>query len=420
VHRLAKFLLRLSLAFPAIGLGLPAAYAALPLVPVCSWPVESTGHGLLNVATQDTNTTYWFMALDTKRWKTITITGQYPKARLFNITSYGATGLLIDTISDQEIVSDAGSTNPFTSQTIPPAGSPQNYTITLGPGAPGASNFLSVGQGPLVLLVYRVVAPNAGSDLAGGVKVPDLTLTARNGSTLRPPPCPFAAAETSLGGMITVLIASGFSQAADFLQSILTTAHQRASIAGSCTARQTGGPAAISFGPAPGTDFFPDPPTTYLQTPNICYQSGKVLVVHGKALVFPDTYSGETVSTPAFDGAVQVRYWSMCNNDGVFPYPVLACDADYQTQLDNGQSYTYVVSNDPNPPSWLPEKTNWLPWGPINVPITLIFRSITVPDAEPVPSDYYPTAVLCDRQVFIDHGWQGCFTAAGVKVATGP
>src|SRR5690348_3198482 len=29
----------------------------------------------------------------------------------------------------------------------------------------------------------------------------------------------------------------------------------------------------------------PDPPTTYLQTPNICYQSDKVVVVHGKALV---------------------------------------------------------------------------------------------------------------------------------------
>ena len=29
------------------------------------------------------------------------------------------------------------------------------------------------------MLVYRVVAPNAGSDLAGGVTVPDLTLTAR-------------------------------------------------------------------------------------------------------------------------------------------------------------------------------------------------------------------------------------------------
>jgi hypothetical protein len=102
--------------------------------------------------------------------------------------------------------------------------------ITLGPGAPGPSNFLSVGQGPLVLLVYRVVAPNAGSDVAGGVKVPEVTLTAQNGSTLRLRPCPFAAAETSFGDMVIVLVASGFSQAADFLQSILTTANQRASI----------------------------------------------------------------------------------------------------------------------------------------------------------------------------------------------
>ena len=28
----------------AMALGVPVGYAALPLLPVCSWPVESTGH----------------------------------------------------------------------------------------------------------------------------------------------------------------------------------------------------------------------------------------------------------------------------------------------------------------------------------------------------------------------------------------
>jgi hypothetical protein len=53
--------------------------------------------------------------------------------------------------------------------------------------------------------------------------------------------------------------------------------------------------------------------------------------------VFPDTYDGFSVFKPAINGAIQLRYWSMCNNDQTFPLPVVACQADWATKLDRRQ-----------------------------------------------------------------------------------
>jgi hypothetical protein len=133
-------------------------------------------------------------------------------------------------------------------------------------------------------------------------------------------------------------------------------------------------------------------------------------------LVFPKTHVGGSTSDPAFDGQIQARYWSMCNNDGVLPYPVIACAGDFQTKLDKDQYYTYVVSTDP-----APADTTWLPWGPTNLPVTLILRGISFdPKYETIPSDYYPQGVICAKTVLTIQGWQGCFAAAGIKIATGP
>ena len=78
---LANMLLRGFLAVSVVIFSIHVAYAAVPLLPLCSWPVESTGQGFLNVATQDTNTTYWFMPIDTSRWKSVTIHGTYSITR---------------------------------------------------------------------------------------------------------------------------------------------------------------------------------------------------------------------------------------------------------------------------------------------------------------------------------------------------
>lgn len=155
------------------------------------------------------------MPIDTSLWSSVVIQGTYPETRFFNFTSYNQTGSLIGAIADSQIAPDHGSTNPFAA---PTANRPHTYTITLDAGGPGSANVLDVGGSRLAFIVYRVIAPDQGMDKTGGVGVPAVRFVARNGNALRPQPCPFATAESSLGNMITILFASGFSDAAAFLQ----------------------------------------------------------------------------------------------------------------------------------------------------------------------------------------------------------
>jgi len=385
------------------------AHAAVPVLPACAWPVVSNGENFLNVATPDTNTTYWLIPIDLRLWPSVIFRGIYPHARAFNFTSYTATGRLISTISDAQIRPDAGSVNPFTA---PSPNTPQTYTVAIN-GIGGAANSLAVGGDGLVFIIYRVIVPDQGLNRAGGVDLPSVAIRGAGG-TQQLHPCPFMQAELSLGAMIPILAASGYSEAAGFLGTILAAANQRNTLASPCTPNQPAASSVVPFGPAPGTDFYPNPPTVYLQTSNYCLQPQRIMVIRGRALVYPNTYFGGSVFDPAFDGSVQVRYWSMCNNDAVVPYPVLACQADFQTKLDPGQSYTYVISEDAMPPPTLPRYATWLPWGPPNVPITVIFRVIPQQNTA-VPAGYQPQAVLCDRSLFETSGWQGCFTTAGLS-----
>ena len=76
-------LLTLCAAALFFGFGAAVGHAATPILPVCSWPFEVTGQGITNVATPDTNATYWVMPLDLSRWQAMVIHGQYPNARFF-------------------------------------------------------------------------------------------------------------------------------------------------------------------------------------------------------------------------------------------------------------------------------------------------------------------------------------------------
>lgn len=411
---IVKLLTRIGLGTLFAGIGACSSHAAVPRLPVCSWPFESNGHGLTNIATPDTHATYWVMPLDTAHWRAMVVHGIYPATPFFNFTTYTATGSLIDTLFDADIAPDPGSTNPF--QTSGASG-PENYTITISAGKPGAGNFLSSAGTPLVWVVFRVYLPDKGLDATGGAGLPAVTLIDTGGNTHVLQPCPFAEAETSLGGMIILLRANGFTDAANFVQRILTLATQFPPGISSCSAGPPG-PTAVPFAMAPGPEFFPNPQTIYLETSGFCAQANKIVVVRGKAPVFPNTYMGGSVFQPAFDSQIQLRYWSMCNNDNVIPDPVVACQADVMTNLDANQFYTYVVSHDPAPPPWLPAGATWLPWGATGIPKNLIFRNVLPENNFIVGGDYVPIGAFCDQAQFIAQGWQGCFAAAGLKVAS--
>jgi len=405
MHDLAHLFARLYFTSVVVLLSVSVSKAAAPLLPVCSWPFEVTGQGLTNVATPDTNATYWVMPLDTSQWQALVVHGQYPEARFFNVSTYTATGALVDTMIDADIIPDPGSTNPFATPLAPGS---HMYTVTISASPGGATNALRVGGSWVAFVVYRVYVPDHGFDRTGGVGVPAVSLVAPDGRVRSLRPCPFADAESGLSHLLLVLHASGFPGAADVLQGLFTAPHPLLLAPGSCPPSPPA-PAPITFTIASsGPGFFPNPFTTYLETAGLCLPAGQLVVVRGPAPVFPETYLGGSVFAPAFDGDIQLRYWSLCNNEHVLPSPVIACQADFATQRDAHQFYTYVLSNDPAPPAWLPRDATWLPWGAPSRPKRLIFRSLLPEDTFMVVPAYVPHGVFCSETQFQEQGWQGC------------
>jgi hypothetical protein len=335
--------------------------------------------------------------------------GQYPRARFFDVTSYATDGSIIDSLPDSSITPDPGSINPFATLSTSPG--PQNYTITVTRQPSAGGNRLGVGTGALAFVVIRVYLPDNGQTNTGGVGLPTVSLLGRNGATRSLPPCPFTSAEVAVGNLVILLAANGFSDASKFMQVILTAFHQKVSSSGSCIAtRPNAGPIALAQS-AQGSGFFPNPQATYIGASGLCMRADQVLVFRGRAPVYPDTFNGGSVLRPAFDGAIQLRYWSLCNNFSVDPDPVIACRADVETAMGPDGFYTYVLSNDPTQPSWLPTGATWLPWGEPAITKSLMFREIREQEP-PLSTDYTPQAAICARSVFVSQGWRGCFTQA--------
>ena len=316
------------------------------------------------MAYPDTNATYWTMPFDSTRWKSIVITGTYPRARFFSFVSYVATGSVVNggSLQDVEINPDAGNSNPFRRNAA--EGEPQQYTITASQSAPtgDATNFLQLGDTKLVWIIYRVYVPNEGLNAKAGVALPSIAVVGQDGRSHNVPACPARNGSLAAGDLTGVLASEG-PEASGFLPSANQAAACQATPLVSWIPKNTGG-------------YFPNPANKYIAIPGLCFEPDRILVVRGKGAVFPDTYHGGPIWEP---NDVRMRYWSMCNNKQRAPYPVIGCAADYSTKLDKAGYYTYVVSEPEagsgaaGAPSWLPDDATWLPWGsPTGVDI-LIF-----------------------------------------------
>jgi hypothetical protein len=383
----------------AILAGLPAysqAQTSQTTALPCGWPVESTGSGLTNVAFPDTDATYWLMPIDTSRWQSMVVKGEYPKSRFFSFVTYFGTGGAADSIIDANIEPDAGSSNPFTSG---PAGDAQNYTLTIDGNANGAGNHIQWANTQLTYVLYRIYVADEGQSRNAGVPLPSVELVDNQGNAHPIQACKLQNLAGQLPGL-NDLVGSGASACPS------TQAQQQQQV--TFSANTSGG------------RFLPNPATKYISARGLCFQSGKIVVIRGKGAVYPNTYNGGSIFQPAIPGAIQMRYWSMCNNDQAIPFPVVACQADHDTQLDDQGFYTYVISpGEPGsrsnvPPSWLPADVTWLPWCNQAVQKALLFREMLPVPGFSLTGEYLPEGVFCDQQLFIQQGWQGCFAAAGV------
>jgi hypothetical protein len=394
----------LSLALPFLALTFVVSFSAPCFAQssslTCSWPVKVSGQGITNVAFPDTDATYWVMPIDTTQWSAMVIKGQFPKSRFFSFVTYLGKGGAVDSIIDANIEPDAGSTNAFM---LPGStGEAQNYTVTIDANATDSTNHIHWGNTGLAFVIYRIYVADKGSSEEAGVPLPEVALVNSSGQASPIQTCPSFLPATQLPGLSTlledVIAAKGGGK--------------------SCPGNQAP-QAEVTFtlNSTPGR-FFPNPATKYVAARGLCFQPGKIIVVRGQAGVFPDTYNDSSIFQPAIPGAIQMRYWSMCNNDEVLPGPVVDCQADHATALDDQGFYTYIISASVSgaaaPPSWLPEGSKWIPWGNPAVSKALLFREMLPMPSFSLTGSYLPKAVYCDQDLFIREGWQGCFQAAGV------
>lgn len=365
----------------------------------------------LNVAFPDANATYWTLPYVLGTGDTITLSGTYPAARYFSLNTYGTDFNTVDTLRDAQIRPAAGP-NPFTDPSAESAMGHGRWRATVVNRAPDRARNEMCGlpaggrqSTPIGFLIIRVYVPNAPGSVSGGVPLPTVTMRTA-GSTITLPPCASTFNPAAYTGPVATAMKSLFDR-------VIAQA--------AAGAFPTGAPEATFINPASTSGLFPNGDNKYVGT-SLTYRPGRVAVVRGRAPTFPNTRAG---ASPAQPGK-QVRYWTMCQNDKVSPYPVVDCASDFQTRLDGQGYYTYVVAA-PAEAARLRHRPGLtlLGWGSTAVPVKILFlrnmlpapsftESIQTAQAGSAPlaasmGEYYPRATYCDVDVLATRGYQACY-----------
>lgn len=386
----------------------PAPASAAPDPVPCAWRFLSDGE-VLNVAFPDTDAAYWVLPYALGPSDTIELSGTFPSARYFSLGTYGTDLDTIDTLRDEQIQPDAGSANPFddpAARTDPPEERQWHATLVAGEADTARNQIraLRPGGAPIGFLIVRVYVPDDPASISGGVPLPDVRYRLGN-ATVPVQPCSRPFDPSGHTGPVADAARTGFD---------------RAIAAAASGAFPGNSPEATFVNPASTSGLFPNGDNKYIGA-QFTYRPGRVVVVRGEAPTFPDTRAG----VPATEPGRQVRYWSMCQNDLVSPYPVVACAADFQTAVDADGFYTYVVAAPEDLPANLPPEVTVLPWGSTDVPTKLLFLRNMLPDDAFYPQSvqasqaqgldpaasmgpYYPTATYCATSVLATEGYAGC------------
>jgi hypothetical protein len=396
----------------------------------CAWPITISPEGSGNVVLPEQTARDWLIPFDTTKNETMTIKGVYPNVRYFSYVVYKADDAKTKTPSgiagnffDAQIDPDPGNVNPFRPSQNSVGQRPQgkNYTLTVSRSGTKSGNRIVVSS-PFAWVFMRNYVPNAdpsqnGNSLLGGVSLPNIMI---DGQQLKP--CSTINRAVDLKG---------------YLQAIFAVTGPDLNV-------DEGTPSSDRLWFAPGItpDFvMPNPENKYAGMFPANYQPGRIIVIHGKAPGYSDTFRGAPIWVPAQGFRnVDLRYWSFCNYNFAWPLSLVNCLSDLTTELQGGY-YTIVISDDLLRPDWLRPNINWLPWGDVKYPKAVFLRnmlpsgnfqysvqsayepcaykvSFPLPDrkvidaagrcAQGIMGDYYPVAVWCDKSLFDRGGWQAC------------
>lgn len=337
---------------------------SLPLTLGCVWPFKTTPE-TLNVFYPDANAIYWTTPYVLLPGSRLDIDGSFLPSRFLSFDSYNTLGNSISSIVDVNFPLDSGSENPFST----PSATGGKFHLTIVPPPPGGGtpppgylygppiNQFGFSQGYVVLRSYL---PNPAINQR---QLPKITISVHGSKleTLRP--C------TTLQSSLRLLLFNAFVRSWD----------------GKLTAPGQSEPTTPAFRPPPaGTadGAFPNDFNKYIVT-GLTYQRGRLALIRGKAPTFPQTNSNGYPIT----AGENMRYWSLCMYDYVFPYPVVknGCSADETTALDADNYYTYLIAAKADTPTRQDPDVTLLPWGATQLQKVAMLRNM-LPDPSFTPT----------------------------------
>jgi hypothetical protein len=334
---------------PAVASGATATRAAAPAgtaLSSCFWRGPAEGKGKYNAAFPDLAATYWTAMFSMPAGSHLDVTGSFPHARYMSLNAYGSDGVASSSIDDAGIVPDAGSTNPF----LPGAdrtASARSYGLQVldesTPAVPAANTLYAGVTGQTTqVLIYRVYVADSGNDVTGGAGLPQVTVTLANGSTLSGTPmCKAIAASKKSPPALTYPLSAYLAlrgsdptfpaQDPPAFWRVFSISSDVA-----CIYQATcGGSPALAPGQYSNLD------NAYaVAMVNRGFADGPVLVLRGRMPVTPKTFGGE----PTAASTVDMRYWSLCQNESLATTKVASCLDDEQVPVDGTGNYIIVTS----------------------------------------------------------------------------
>jgi hypothetical protein len=382
------------MAIAAVATPLPsrAADVANPVERSCAWQTRLDAT-VLNTLYPDHAANYWNALLPAVPGATLTIRGLYPHARYISFTSYDVALRAVDGVNDQGIRPDPGSVNVFAPGASRTVGDAQrHYTASVVFGkrpatAPDNTLYTTSADGShsaqFFLVTYRVYRADVGLDIAGGEPLPAVVYNVPGGQSWEVPVCRFA--EPPPNGLNEGIANSGpatSSQLIGYPGTNPPTWHKFYNAPTSLAQAGTDNgytDTAIGDALAPRTmglprgGFLENLDNNYVFA-QLTRGYGNIAVIRGRLPSFPHTLQGQPVM-----GTGQLRYWSLCSNDGP-TQRYYGCLADDQVVTDAAADYTVVVSSAAGRPvNATPEcGVNWLPAGPGSA--TLMILRNMLPD----------------------------------------
>ncbi|WP_286298940.1 hypothetical protein [Vibrio apostichopi] len=335
----------------------------------------------INVAYPDAAVKYWGATFTVPDDAKLRLEGQFPHSRYMSLISYDDHGRPLQSLPDYMIKPNQSSVNPFRegnqrdsvlrSYQVKILDSQPKTDYTAGQVRDGLE--MDELHAPRSLanqqtLIYRIYAKDENSDGTGDASLPEPVLTLASGKELRgQEACDAMNSAQPLKAKINALgipvdkyreLVSQPNKPVGFPATNPSTWHiqlDRESLLGIYTGkinpearRSTGG-------------FYPNLDNNYIRTV-VNRKHGPVYVLRAKAPVTPKTIDGDKEMT-----AGELRYWSVCSNQGFAVTKVNDCLHDENIPVDKDGYYTVVVSRAADRPrnafaqcgvGWLPMSDN--------------------------------------------------------------